>query len=151
MNAGDLGVRVDDLEKANESVAVRLSKLRRGGSVKSTASSFNSDPDDFKPKRKNPAKTLFQNRCIQMILLALVAVIAISLVSIATVYIIDYHARQDSNENSVLSVTLQNESHIFQETIEVFEHENDIITKAAQTVASLTSVMTTMVRNQCQI
>ena len=48
MNAGDLGVRVDDLEKANESVAVRLSKLRRGGSVKSTASSFNSDPDDFK-------------------------------------------------------------------------------------------------------
>ena len=44
MNAGDLGVRVDDLEKANESVAVRLSKLRRGGSVKSTASSFNSDP-----------------------------------------------------------------------------------------------------------
>ena len=74
-----------------------------------------------------------------------------SLVSIATVYIIDYHARQDSNENSVLSVTLQNESHIFQETIEVFEHENDIITKAAQTVASLTSVMTTMVRNQCQI
>ena len=56
MNAGDLGVRVDDLEKANESVAVRLSKLRRGGSVKSTASSFNSDPDDFKPKRKNPAK-----------------------------------------------------------------------------------------------
>ena len=79
MNAGDLGVRVDDLEKANESVAVRLSKLRRGGSVKSTASSFNSDPDDFKPKRKNPAKTLFQNRCIQMILLALVAAIAISL------------------------------------------------------------------------
>ena len=74
-----------------------------------------------------------------------------SLVSIATVYIIDYHARQDSNENSVLSVTLQNESHIIQETIEVFEHENDIITKAAQTVASLTSVMTTMVRNQCQI
>ena len=73
-----------------------------------------------------------------------------SLVSIATVYIIDYHARQDSNENSVLSVTLQNESHIFQETIEVFEHENDIITKAAQTVASLTSVMTTMVRNQFQ-
>ena len=70
-----------------------------------------------------------------------------TLVSIATVYIIDYHARQDSNENSVLSVTLQNESHIFQETIEVFEHENDI-TKAAQTVASLTSVMTTMVRNQ---
>jgi len=143
MNAGDLGVRVDDLEKANESVAVRLSKLRRGGSVKSTASSFNSDPDDFKPKRKNPAKTLFQNRCIQMILLALVAAIAISLVSIATVYIIDYHARQDSNENSVLSVTLQNESHIIQETIEVFEHENDI-TKAAQTVASLTSVITTM-------
>ena len=81
-----------------------------------------------------------------MILLALVAAIAISLVSIATVYIIDYHARQDSNENSVLSVTLQNESHIIQETIEVFEHENDI-TKAAQTVASLTSVMTTMVRN----
>ena len=48
----------------------------------------------------------------------------------------------------MLSVTLQNESHIFQETIEVFEHENDIITKAAQTVASLTSVMTTMVRNK---
>ena len=71
-----------------------------------------------------------------------------SLVSIATVYIIDYHARQDSNEN--LSVTLQNESHIIQETIEVFEHENDI-TKAAQTVASLTSVMTTMVRHQFQI
>ena len=76
------------MEKANESVAVRLSKLRRGGSIKSSTSSFNSDPDDFKPKRKNPAKTLFQNRCVQIILLALVAAIAISLVSIATVYII---------------------------------------------------------------
>ena len=85
---GHLGLRVDDLEKANESVAVRLSKLRRGGSIKSSTSSFNSDPDDFKPKRKNPAKTLFQNRCVQIILLALVAAIAISLVSIATVYII---------------------------------------------------------------
>ena len=39
-------------------------------------------------------------------------------------------------------------SELIQETIEVFEHENDIITKAAQTLASLTSVMTTMVRNQ---
>jgi len=76
-------------------------------------------------------------------ILFILAVISISLLSIATLYIIDYHARQYSNENSVLSVTLQNESHIIQETIEVFEHENDI-TKAAQTVASLTSVMTTM-------
>lgn len=141
---GHLGLRMDDLEKANESVAVRLSKLRRGGSVKSSTSSFNSDPDDFnKPKRKNPAKTLFQNRCVQLILLALVAAIAISLVSIATVYIIDYHGRQDSSENSLLSVTLQNGSQIIEEKIEVFEQET-AVTKTAQTIASSPSQMTTM-------
>ena len=133
---------MDDLEKANESVAVRLSKLRRGGSVKSTnsTSSFNSDPDDFKPKRKNPAKTLFQNRCVQLILLALVAIIAISLVSIATVYIIDYHGRQDSNENPLSKI--QNGSHIIEEKIEVI----DVFTKQSQTLPYSTSKMTTMVR-----
>ena len=78
---GHLGDRVEDLEKANESVAVRLSKLRRGGSVKSTSSSISddseSDPQDFKKRRNqrtnnNPAKTLFQNKCVQMVMLCLI-------------------------------------------------------------------------------
>ena len=140
---GHLGLRVDDLEKANESVAVRLSRLRKGGgSVKSTTSSFNSDPDDFnKPKRKHPAKTLFQNRCVQLILLALVAAIAISLVSIATVYIIDYHGKQDSNEKSLLSLDTEN---IIEEKIEILEPES-AITKAAQSENSSPSPLTTMV------
>ena len=61
--------------------SVRLSKLRRGGSVKSTSSSISddseSDPQDFKKRRNqrtnnNPAKTLFQNKCVQMVMLCLI-------------------------------------------------------------------------------
>lgn len=90
---GHLGLRVDDLEKANESVSVKLSKLHRGGSIKSTTSSSTRDFQPTSSKRK--VKTLFQNKFIQFILLALMAVIAVSLVSIATVYIMDYHHREN--------------------------------------------------------
>ena len=95
--------------------------------------------DKIIDKKEEGRKTfLFSVQGICILFIA--AVFSISLLAIATIYIIDYRARQDSNENSVLSVTLLNESHIIQETIEVFEHEN-AITKGA----SLQSVMTTMV------
>lgn len=105
---GHLGLRVDDLEKANETVAVKLSNLRRGASVRSTTSSLNSS-QDFKQKKTKTARTLFQNRCIQLVLLTLMAIIAVSLVSIATVYIIDYHGRvqiQDSFLNATTKIDL---------------------------------------------
>ena len=110
---GHLGDRVEDLEKANECVAVRLSKLKRGGSVKSTSSSLstNSDSNDFKSRKsKNPkAKTLFQNKCVQMIMLCLVAIIAISMVAMATIYIMDYFKKEESNNNSTRLIVIEEE------------------------------------------
>ena len=97
------------------------------------------NPDRIMNKKKEGRKRFFFS-VEGIFILFILVVISISLLSIATIYIIDYHERQDSNENSVLSVTLQNGSHIIEETIEVFEHENPI-TKGA----SLQSVMTTMV------
>merc|ERR1712020_166297 len=121
--SGDLGDRIDDLEKANESVAIRLSRLKRGLSINSTnsdSSSVNSSVKStirkaivkhnyrksnkcasFGASSAASAKTLFQNRCVQSIVLLLVAAIAVSVVSMASLYIIEYQNRQsDTNENS---------------------------------------------------
>ncbi len=97
---GHLGDRVEDLEKANHSVAVRLSKLKRGGSIKSTGSDTLSnfstslpwtrrDRSNSGSSTRSRAKTLFQNRCVQIILLALVGIIAVSMVAMASIYIIN--------------------------------------------------------------
>ena len=108
---GHLGDRVEDLEKANESVAVRLSKLNRGGSVKSTSSSLSTNSEhDFKSRKSKPkTKTLFQNRCVQMVMLCLVAIIAISMVAMATIYIMNYFKSQENSNNSTRLIVIEEE------------------------------------------
>ena len=127
---GHLGDRVEDLERANESVAVRLANLRRAGSVKSTVSSTMSiDSQDFKQQQHRKrhtssspsrARSLFQNKCVQMILLAMISIIAISLLSMATVYIIDYYDRQNNNDRSVFV----NETSSSLTEIKIFEKDD---------------------------
>ena len=97
---GHLGHRVEDLEKANETVAVRLANLnlRRSNSIKSTISSTDStDSQEFKQRKRHSnssssrAKSLFQNKCVQMVLLAMISIIAVSMLAMASVYIYDYY------------------------------------------------------------
>ena len=97
---GHLGHRVEDLEKANETVAVRLANLnlRRSNSIKSTISSTDStDSQEFKQRKRHSnssssrAKSLFQNKCIQMVLLAMISIIPVSMLAMASVYIYDYY------------------------------------------------------------
>jgi len=130
---GHLGDRVEDLEKANESVAVRLSKLRRGGSVKSTSSSItdsDADPQDFKKRRRtNGAKTLFQNKCVQMVMLCLIGIIAVSMVAMATIYILDYYDRQENLKKN--------------ETLIVIEEPTEIVTiPSSSSMMMMTSTTT---------
>ena len=47
------------------------------------------------------AKTLFQNRCVQGILLLLVTAIAVSIVSMASVYIMDYQNRKGDTDEHI--------------------------------------------------
>jgi hypothetical protein len=123
--SGNLGDRIDDLEKANESVAIRLSRLKRGLSINSSgsdSSSLNSSVKStirkaickhhsrrgnkcasFTASSAASAKTLFQNRCVQAVLLLLVTAIAVSMVSMASLYIMDHQNRRaltvDSRES----------------------------------------------------
>ena len=118
---------MEDLEKANESVAVKLSKLKRGNSVKSVESDDSSD-QDFQKRKKNPAKTLFQNKCVQSVMLCLVAIIAVSMVAMATIYILDYYDRQEDLKKN--------------ETVIVIEEPTEIVTISSSTILSSTSTTT---------
>eukprot|EP00094_Tigriopus_californicus_P013108 TCALIF_12676-PA protein Name:"Similar to Myrf Myelin regulatory factor (Mus musculus)" AED:0.19 eAED:0.19 QI:157/0.8/0.72/0.81/1/1/11/0/994 len=94
--------RLSDIESAHETVAVRLSRLRRGNSSIHSYSSSSSTGSTgeapshkgqkrFPSSRRRPAtKHIFQNRCIQILLLVLLSITALSLTSMALVYTFNF-------------------------------------------------------------
>ena len=112
--------------------SIRLSRLKRGLSINSIASdssSVNSSVKStirkaivkhhagknnkcasFSASSAASARTLFQNRCVQAKVLLLVAAIAVSVVSMASLYIVEYQNRlSDTNGNGFHDPMLGNE------------------------------------------
>lgn len=98
--------RLSEIESAHETVAVRLSRLRRGNnsihscssssSAGSTAgSSGHKGQKRFSSSRRTQTtKHIFQNRCVQILLLVLLSITAISLTSMALVYTVNFSSSE---------------------------------------------------------
>ena len=103
-----LGNRVHSLEKANETVEVRLTRLKRGRhSTSSDASICSGDNSSLAEggrsrksiKRFSGGPSLFSNRCVQAIAFALLMAIAASVMAIACVYVIS-STREDVSDSA---------------------------------------------------
>lgn len=93
----NLGHRIEELE----SHTVRMSRLTRFGSVKSS-SSLSTNSSSGKSKRSKSDGTLFRNRWIQGSILLLVGIMTLCLLAIATLYILDYQRRVEDDDNSII-------------------------------------------------
>jgi len=84
----NLGHRIEELE----SHTVRMSRLTRFGSVKSSTS-LSTNSSSYKSKRSRSEGSLFRNRWIQGAILFLVGIMTLCLLAMATLYILDYQRR----------------------------------------------------------
>eukprot|EP00092_Neocalanus_flemingeri_P045273 GFUD01050507.1.p1 GENE.GFUD01050507.1~~GFUD01050507.1.p1 ORF type:complete len:1315 (+),score=258.40 GFUD01050507.1:90-4034(+) len=89
----NLGHRIEELE----SHTVRMSRLTRFGSVKSSAS-LSTNSSSYKSKRSRSEGSLFRNRWIQGAILVLVGIMTLCLLAMATLYILEYQRRLVDDE-----------------------------------------------------
>jgi len=94
----NLGHRIEELE----SHTVKMSRLSRFGSVKSSAS-LSTNSSSYKSKRSRSEGSLFRNRWIQGAILVLVGIMTLCLLAMATLYILDYQRRLDDDEIPILT------------------------------------------------
>ena len=94
----NLGHRIEELE----SHTVRMSRLTRFGSVKSSAS-LSTNSSSYKSKRSRSEGSLFRNRWIQGAILVLVGIMTLCLLAMATLYILDYQRRLEEDEFPVMT------------------------------------------------
>jgi hypothetical protein len=118
---------MDDLERSHETVSVRLSKLKRGGSIISNLSSSSSTGSSNYEKTRSKShcrrggNSLFQRRSIQLLILALIGVMTISMVTMAAIYIMDYYQDEPADDiygldNTTAPVDLSTASPLFGST-----------------------------------
>lgn len=94
----NLGHRIEELE----SHTVRMSRLTRFGSVKSSAS-LSTNSSSYKSKRSRSEGSLFRNRWIQGAILVLVGIMTLCLLAMATLYILDYQRRLDDDDFPIIT------------------------------------------------
>ncbi|TRY81134.1 hypothetical protein TCAL_12676, partial [Tigriopus californicus] len=121
--------RLSDIESAHETVAVRLSRLRRGNSSIHSYSSSSSTGSTgeapshkgqkrFPSSRRRPAtKHIFQNRCIQILLLVLLSITALSLTSMALVYTFNF-SNSEHLDVEIEGVSFLNASDVLSNEVE---------------------------------
>ncbi len=132
---GHLEDRIGDLEKASESVAVRLSRLKRGASLSSVSTTSSSDKSTHKKKRSSSqSPALFQNKCAQAVALALMAIATVCLAVMAIAYIVNIYKGGIKETKSTTT--------ILEEFITVNATENEIVPLDPYATQSLSKLRT---------
>ena len=134
-----LGHRIEELE----SHTVKMSRLTRFGSVKSSAS-LSTNSSSYKSKRSRSEGSLFRNRWIQGAILFLVGIMTLCLLAMATLYILDYQSRLSEDDFPVMT----DNSTTPTTTSPVPTGGIIITTKGMRTITTMRGKVTTLVTTQ---
>jgi len=135
----NLGHRIEELE----SHTVKMSRLTRFGSVKSSAS-LSTNSSSYKSKRSRSEGSLFRNRWIQGAILFLVGIMTLCLLAMATLYILDYQRRLPEDDFPVMIDNSTTQT----TTSPVPTGGIVITTKGMRTITTMRGKVTTLVTTQ---